>query len=350
MICKKKIILAICYIISITVSCTDRYPKKTEDISSLNTQSENIEQTVPQTNKNTILVSSEKELVKAFEDAKPDNHIIINPGIYYGSFKISKSGLKNKEIKISGEGATIKGSSISSGYGLFIKGSHLIIEGLKVENFKKGIVLESASNNVLQMIKIDKIGEEGLHLRKQSSKNIIKKIEISNTGLKNPGFGEGIYIGSATNHWCEFTNCQEDKCDNNQILENNIYSTTAEPIDIKEGTSHTIVAGNIFDGNKVTGENSADSHIDLKGNFSLIETNYFKNSSKNKLLIDAIQVHKKYAGWGENNLISKNYLDDNLKGYGVNVHSKSINSNNVVSCNNNFMQALMGISNVPCKN
>ena len=61
----------------------------------------------------------------------------------------------------------------------------------------------------------------------------------------------------------------------------------AEAIDIKEGTKYGLIEGNIFDGTGMTGENNADSWVDMKGSYYRIY-----NNSGTKSLTDGFQVDK----------------------------------------------------------
>ena len=60
---------------------------------------------------------------------------------------------------------------------------------------------------------------------------------------------------------------------------------TAEAIDIKEGTCNGTIIGNIFNGTGMSGQNFADSWIDVKGYNYVIENNTGDHS-----LRDGIQV------------------------------------------------------------
>jgi hypothetical protein len=84
-------------------------------------------------------------------------------------------------------------------------------------------------------------------------------------------------------HW---PNNSPDHSDRNQILNNKIGpNVAAEEIDIKEGSCCGIIRGNTFDGTGMSGENYADSWIDVKGDKYTIEDN-----TGNHSLLDGIQV------------------------------------------------------------
>ncbi|CAG2180373.1 unnamed protein product, partial [Oppiella nova] len=174
-----------------------------------------------------------------------------------------------------------------------------VLQGFTVANSKKGIVLDGASNNILEDLEVHDIQQEGIHFRKNSADNILRKSYIHTTGLGDPGFGEGVYIGSAVSNW---EDDKPDKSDRNQILNNRIGpNVAAEEIDIKEGSCCGIIKNNVFDGTGMSGENYADSWIDVKGEGYTIEDNEGNHS-----LLDGIQIHfvkKAEVGGCENKII-----------------------------------------------
>lgn len=77
----------------------------------------------------------------------------------------------------------------------------------------------------------------------------------------------------------------------------------AEGIDIKEGSCCGVVSGNTFTGPQ-SGQNSADSAIDIKGDGYTVDSNTIQNPLK-----DGIQIHKiASAGVGGcNNQVTNNH-------------------------------------------
>ena len=117
---------------------------------------------------------------------------------------------------------------------------------------------------------------------------------IYDTGLYTPDYGEGIYVGSAKNHWDEFEVKGEYNIIHNCLIGPDVR---AESIDIKEGTLGTVVEYCTFNGTGITGEHYADSFIDAKGNNALIQYNIgYRNGNTN--LNDAFQVHLNEVVWG----------------------------------------------------
>ncbi len=297
-----------------------------------------------------IVVANSAELKNALAAAKAGDSIIMKDGIYDGKFIIENSGTEKKRIVLTGSrNAILDAGSISTGYVLYLKASYWNLSGFTVKNGLKGIVADGASHNVIDNIFVSQVGEEGIHLRAYSTNNIVQQCDITNTGLGRPGIGEGIYIGSAYSNWEKYTQGKPDKCDYNQVLNNKIGpNVAAECIDIKEGTTGGIVKGNTFSSLGISGENSADSWIDVKGNNWLIEGNSGVNP-KGSLLQDGYQVNCAYEGWGNNNVFKANSSEINADGYAINIRQKSSKGEvvgTVVYADNTAVNATKGISNI----
>lgn len=299
-----------------------------------------------------VYVSTATELKKALLAAKPGDSIILSDGIYQGRFVIAAevSGTALKPIVLTGSReAVLDAGDTTTGYVLALKASYWKIKGITLKNGMKGIMADGASYNVIDGVKVTQIGEEAIHFRKFSKHNVVKNSEITHTGLKRPGYGEGIYIGSAYSNWAKYTDDQPDKCDSNQVLNNKLGPyITAECIDIKEGTTGGIIKGNIFEAQGITGENSADSWIDLKGNHYLIENNMGYNTQPS-VLEDGYQVNCAYEGWGSYNKFKGNISNVNANGYGINIRLKSSRGEavgNQVYPNNKVIGAEKGITNI----
>jgi hypothetical protein len=192
---------------------------------------------------------------------------------------------------------------------------------------------------VIQGLTVEAVGDEAIHLRNFSSDNVVQGNTIRDTGLRRDKFGEGVYIGTAESNWCTISNCQPDHSDRNTIRDNTISATTAESIDIKEGTSGGVVAGNRFDGSALSGSH-ADSWVDVKGNGWLIEHN-----TGHHALTDGFQTHEVVDGWGANNTFRANIAEVNGPGYGFNF--TKVNGN-TLTCDNSVVGAAKGLANVTC--
>ncbi|GAB2957267.1 hypothetical protein GCM10023080_015960 [Streptomyces pseudoechinosporeus] len=298
---------------------------------------------------NTISVSSSQELADALADAKPGDTIQLAAGDYSGSFAATVKGTEREPITLSGTPQSVL--SNSGGYGLRLDGAaHWNLTGFSVAEAKKGIVLDSSNRVVIDDVEVSRIDEEAVHFRKSSSDNVIQDSRIHDTGLKKPQFGEGIYFGSAQSNWEKYGEDKgPDRSNRNQALNNKLGpGITAEHIDIKEGTEDGVVRGNTFDGQGVSGKNSADSWLDVKGNGYLIEANT-GTFGGDGALVDGYQTNVIVNGWGCGNVFRAN--DSNLggaEGYAIKVVDQDECGSvpNVVYRDNKVRYAGRGLTNI----
>ncbi|WP_104180096.1 Ig-like domain-containing protein [Arthrobacter sp. B0490] len=285
-----------------------------------------------------LQVSTAAGLKSALATARPGSVIQLRDGRYVGAFKASASGTAAAPITLRGSrNAVLSSGSVSSGYGLHVTGSHWRIEGLSVASAAKGIVLDGSKNTVISGVDVGTIGAEAVHFRAGSTDGALLGSWIHDTGLKQPAYGEGVYVGSAKSNW---TGGVPDRSDRISVRGNRISNTGAEGVDIKEGTTGGVVAGNVFVNSGVSGANDADSWIDVKGNGYRIEGN---SGSGTKL--DAIQVHSVLAGWGTNNVITGNSVLGGVPGYEVWVQSAKLGT--TVTCKPSG--AVRGLTNIACR-
>jgi hypothetical protein len=214
-----------------------------------------------------------------------------------------------------------------------------VVSGLAIKGGEKGVVLDGTDHATLTDLRITGTGEEAVHLRIGSSHNTLSGLRISMTGLTKPAFGEGVYVGSAKENWCRYTGCGPDASDANTI-EHTAFGpgVTAENIDVKEGTTGGLIASNSFSG---VGQTSADSWLDVKGNGWLVRDNTGSLAPK-----DGAQVHVRLAGWGDNNVFSRNTFIVRAAGYGVRVQQEAVGT--VIACSNKAIGAAAGMSNIGC--
>ncbi|WP_307874559.1 Ig-like domain-containing protein [Frankia nepalensis] len=292
----------------------------------------------------TINVSTSDELSAALSAARPGDLIQLADGVYEGNFVGNKPGTAAAPVTVRGSrGAVIDGGDVDNGYVFHLDGANYWrLEGFTIRNGEKGLMADKTNHAVIHKLTVTQVGHEAVHLRNFSSDNLVAGVTVNGTGRTNEGYGEAIYVGTAESNWDRFSGGRVDNSDRNQIIGNTLSGFTAEGVDIKEGTTGGVVAGNSFDGSGITGDNYADSWIDLKGNGWRIE----KNSGVNSPL-DGIQTHVVVDGWGTGNVISGNTLNVGGSGYGVNIH-KPDDTNNVVSCSNVVTNAGSGPYNVDC--
>ncbi|HST84930.1 MAG TPA: right-handed parallel beta-helix repeat-containing protein [Kineosporiaceae bacterium] len=290
--------------------------------------------------KATVRVSTAAELTAALAAARPGASIALAAGVYSGGFVATRSGTARKPIYLCGtRTAVLDTGSIKGQYGLHLNGaSWWRVAGFTVRHAQKGIMLDGATGVGLQDLLVEEIGDEAVHLRRNSTRNVVRGLTIGRTGLRKPKFGEGVYIGTAESNWCEITSCAQDHSDGNFVLDNQFSETSAEAVDIKEGTSSGVVAGNHFDGAGITG---ADSWVDVKGNGWLIVGNRGTRAPA-----DGYQVHEIVDSFGYRNLFSGNVSVVDAAGFAIRV--TKTRSGNVVRCNNQETGAAEGLTNIDC--
>ncbi|MGH3900336.1 MAG: right-handed parallel beta-helix repeat-containing protein [Pseudonocardiaceae bacterium] len=286
-------------------------------------------------------VSTTDQLRAALVQAQPGAVIHLRDGSYPGRFEITTAATADRPITLCGSRAAIlDGGPTDSGYTLHLRDAdHWRLSGFTIHGGQKGLMIDSTRGALIEGLLIHEVGDEAVHLRTASSDNTVQANTIRRTGLRKAKFGEGIYIGSARSNWCTHSNCGPDRSDRNIIQANDIAETTAEAIDIKEGTSHGTLRGNIFSGAAMT---AADSWVDIKGNNWTIADNIGTDAPE-----DGFQTHRILDGWGERNTFGNNTATLNADGYAINITKKDLG--NTVSCTNHATNAADGLSNIPCQ-
>jgi len=287
-----------------------------------------------------LSVSTAADLIAALASATVGTTILLADGIYAGTFTTgANSGTAQNPIAICGSrSATLDGGSTASGTVLHITQSYWVVAGITVRNGQKGVVLDNAAHSLLTGILVTEIGDEGVHFRSNSSDNRLTQSEIRGTGKYSPGFGEGVYIGSAVSNWAKITGGTPDQSDRNIVDNNIIADTTAECVDIKEGSSFGVIASNRFDGGSLSGQNYADSWIDVKGHGYTITGNTGVNASA--AVTTGFQVHvvSGDAGIipnsGNDNVFSGNSLDLTGSSASAGISVQATATGNIVRCDN----------------
>lgn len=278
-------------------------------------------------------------LQEALDAAQPGDVLQLADTTYSGHFTITASGRGEEEITLCGSrGAVIDGGD--SGYALHLDGaSHWKLDGFGVVGGSKGIMLDASSSNVLTDLEVSHTGQEGIHLRSGSSGNSIVGSTVHHTGLTMPAYGEGIYIGTAQPNWCEYTECAPDASDHNVLLRNTVSETTAEAIDVKEGTSNGVISNNRL---SIAADAQVDSVIDVKGNDWMLRANQVTASDA------GIQIHRILEGWGLRNVLLANIFDVAADAYAIEVVGDARDGGNLVGCNNSTASGASILTNVAC--
>ncbi|WP_242888205.1 right-handed parallel beta-helix repeat-containing protein [Actinomadura litoris] len=297
----------------------------------------------------TVTVTNSDELTNALANATPGAVIELLAGIYDGNWQTVTPGTPAKPIWLcGGTDAVLSNDGYTGGYGLHLNGaSYWHLFGFSVANAQKGVVVDAATGVTVEELNVHHIGDEAIHLRINSTHNVVTRNTIHDTGYRREKFGEGIYIGSSDANWEILTDGRPDRSDYNTISNNTIYATTAESVDAKEGTTGGLIAGNLFDGSAFT-EEGADSWVDVKGNDWLVSGNKGINSR-----VDGFQSHHRdrsrdnLGEWGLRNTFRANIANVQGVGYGFFIHDPDV-TNNIVTCDNQVSGAALGHANVAC--
>ncbi len=297
-----------------------------------------------------IQVTTADELKQALQAVQPGQIIQLADGIYTGEFKATVSGTAEQPITVQGTAAAIlDGKSTEVGYTFYLNHvNYWTLTGFTLRNAAKGVMLDNADHNRLDNLHIHTIGQEAVHFRTCSANNILQNSEIRNTGVITPGFGEGVYIGSDANAWPAYS-CDadgRDKSHANQILNNTFGpDVRAEAIDVKEGTVGGKIIGNHFDASGLSGENFADSWVDLKGNdYHVARNEGWRGATPH--LRHGFETHFKAGKWGRNNFFYANLAHVEANGYGFHIDTDDAQHGNRVCADNSVFGADKGVTNI----
>ena len=295
----------------------------------------------------------------ALSSAHPGQVLRIADGEY--TFKprlvASASGTATAPITLRGSRNVILRTKNASGdYGLHITGDYWRVEGITVAHASKGIVLDGSIGTVIDGVEIYDIGAEAVHFRMCSSDGVLRNSHVHHTGRTSAQFGEGVYVGSANSNWTQYqcTDHLEGKTlgDNTErvLIEDNVFEDVpAEGADLKEGTDSGILRRNTFRRTGASGQNSADSAVDVKGNNWLIEDNVVSETdapwdddgvARPSEFVDGYQSHKVFESYGTRNVFRRNQVLGAVAGFGIGLYPAA---GNVVTCDNVATGAVKGL-------
>jgi hypothetical protein len=288
----------------------------------------------------TVVVGGADQLTAALAQATAGTVIQLRDGVYAGQFTAASKGTADKPIFVcGGAAAVVDGGGIKKGYAFHLNGAdYWRLVGFTVRDSQKGVMADGTNHAVISGLTVEQIGDEAIHLRKFSSDNVVEGNTIRDTGQRKDKFGEGVYIGTANSNWATITGGAPDTSDRNVVRNNTISATTAESVDIKEGTTGGTVTGNTFDGSALSG---ADSWVDVKGNGWTITDNTGSHSPA-----DGFQTHQVYDGWGGGNTFAGNTAGVDGPGFGF--HLAPVLTNRV-ECSNKATGAAQGLANIACE-
>ncbi|XVS61059.1 cellulose binding domain-containing protein [Actinosynnema sp. CA-299493] len=317
-----------------------------------------------------VEVSTAAQLQAALAAAVPGQTIRMAAGVYRGSFAITRPGTAAAPVTLTGPADAVlvnDGPSGSApdcptptpgwdpGYGLWLHDApHWNLAGFTVRESKKGIVVDNSHHTVIDRVHVHHVDEEGVHFRRSSADGVLRDSAISHTGLAQPGYGEAVYLGSANSNWsCHGNSGGVDRSDRVRVLGNRIGpGVTAEHVDVKEGTFDGVIRGNAFDGAGISGQNSADSWVDVKGIGYTIEGNTGTFAAPG-VFANGYETHNPVTTPSFPNGCGNAWRDNrsDLGGVGqyairITSTSKCAGTPNAVHASNTVTRALNGLTNI----
>lgn len=290
----------------------------------------------------TTTVTTAAELRSALATVGPGSVIQLAPGTYRGSFTLSSGGSASSPAWICGpRDAIINGGSITLGQGLFLAGvSHVRVAGFSVTNSLKGLSVVGGDDVAISDMSLSNIGYEAIHLRGNATNSAVIGNVIRTTGRLDPSFGEGIYVGTSKENWCQLTACEPDRVVGATVALNNIAFTGAQPIEAKEGTSDGLIYKNRVDGAK--GAENSNSWILVKGNDWVVDSNVGSAASGNGFSVIATG-----SEWGLGNVLTRNSATGPAAGFSIWLHKNNLGT--LVGCENTQSGFASGLTNYGCQ-
>lgn len=291
---------------------------------------------------------SDDALQARLDALQPGEVFVLPDGVYKGTYALRVKGTAAQPITVKGSRAAVLQGD-GSGYGLhFDRATYVTATGFTVTGSQKGVILDESPACAVEGLYVHHHRQEGIHARNNSADCKITKNEVCFTGTSSPAYGEGIYVGLSAGGWSATysrTGGQPDRTDRVVVEDNYCHDNAAECVDVKEGTTGTVVRANRLDLSGLQGANYADSAVDLKGTGALVEGNTIQGSSPHAQ--DGIQTHMigttPPVVSGSGNTIRANHITATLPGYGV---APQKFSTNTVS-GNDAPAAAKGVASVP---
>ncbi len=314
-------------------------------------------------NGSVITVSTGLELQTALMNATAGTTILVNPGVYtvapttitvdngigetvsrtwfFGGSQTNGTASAKIVVKSADPSnpAILDGAGWdNTGYTLYLRGDYWEIRDLKIRSGAKGIILDNANHCTLVNCEVYEMGQEAIHIRDGSSYTLIDNCYVHDSGKLNDGYGEGIYVGSDNSVWADgdgVVTGEKGKLYNKECHYNTVSNCTlgpnitAEPIEIKEGTTNTIFENCVVRGPGVSGNNYADSHFDIKGCWAIIRYCTFYQDGNTTIEQSGMIVPRQSAGVSDEYTAHDNYIHDNTFYIASNTYVLKANSGSV---------------------
>ena len=216
--------------------------------------------------------------------------------------------------------------------------------GFTVREGQKGVMADGTTDTVVQDLTVTQIGDEAVHLRANSTDNVVRGLTISDTGLRRVKFGEGIYVGSAVSNWCDITACEPDRSDRNVVVANTI-SRDRRRVGRHQGGHHR----------RRPGRQHLRRRRDARrrptpGWTSRATAGSSRPTTARPAERSGFEVNLQADGWGTANTFDANTADVDGPGYGYELRRPTDDpaAHNRVTCTNTATGAAEGLTNTTC--
>lgn len=274
-----------------------------------------------------VNVSTATELTSATLNAQAGDTIWVAPGKYElpssncqndkfvnetgrdcGLIWLGADGTKANPVVLAGSDPKnppeIFSSDYKHNYGIHVTGNYVVLKNLKIHSFSKGVVFDNSVGALMEDCEVYHTGNEIVHVRDSSQQVTLNRNFIHGSGYEIAQYGEGIYVGTYFKSWASSQQSDQTagfwgesasqhrysgydwRVNDTKITCNIVKATTAENIDVKEGTIRGIVQGNMFIADSTNYDGKVDyddANIDMKGASWSVTGNYFYNSKKSGL-------------------------------------------------------------------
>jgi hypothetical protein len=182
-----------------------------------------------------------KTLKKALGTAANGDTVVLSAGAHRGDVQTTVAG-----VTIEGPADAIV--SAPSNRGIEILHGQTTLRGFTLEKCDIGVWIYAASDCVLEGLTLRDMEGEGVRIRNQSCRNVVRRCSFARMGRK--GFdaaagkknGEGVYIGTAPEQRSKNQPPNvPDQCRGNIVEDCTFQTEAAEAVDIKEDCEENVV-------------------------------------------------------------------------------------------------------------
>eukprot|EP00903_Cladosiphon_okamuranus_P020891 g19184.t1 len=214
----------------------------------------------------------------ALESVSPGDTIELEEGDYWEDLKTRGFTVNGYTGEGSIEGVDVSGQDIRD----LFRDKLIYATALREPTMRDGGYLSALDGLVIHDMILKHAGGECVRLRDHVTYAEIYDNYIDDCGVYDFRFedggknGEGVYIGTSSNQWGDGKNWSDgpDLCMNNVVRNNVIHTRGNEGIDVKEGSTGTLI-----ENNGVHMQRDPDSGgIGSRGDYSIIRNNNITNA------------------------------------------------------------------------